>query len=40
MKEMVSTRLIELINHPEAKGDDRIIATETFIGALGRVVLF
>lgn len=40
MKEMVSSKLIELINHPEAKSDDRIIATETFIGALGRVVLF
>lgn len=40
MKEMVSSQLIQLINHPEAKSDDRIIATETFIGALGRVVLF
>lgn len=40
MKEMVSSKLIELISHPEAKSDERIIATETFVGALGKVVLF
>ena len=40
MAEMVSNKLISLITHPEAKEDDRIIATETFVGALGKVALF
>ena len=40
MAEMVSNKLISLITHPEAKDDDRIIATETFVGALGKVALF